>query len=49
MKLDSTIIGAIIIGAFVYQYNSDYQVCVRELDKMFSTENALRLCKNINR
>ncbi|MDC2971542.1 hypothetical protein OAY85_00475 [Gammaproteobacteria bacterium] len=35
MKLDPTIIGALIIGAsiiigvFVYQYNSDYKQCTR--------------------
>ena len=58
MKLDSTIISAliigasIIIGAFVYQYNSDYNVCVREQTKiwkdkrlMYPKENALRLCR----
>ena len=36
MKLDSTIIGALIIGAsvisavLIYQYNIDYRKCLRE-------------------
>ncbi len=59
MKLDSTIISAliigasIIIGAFVYQYYSDYNVCLREQTKVWerkgfrgaSIENALRYCR----
>ncbi|URQ72131.1 hypothetical protein M9C84_06470 [SAR86 cluster bacterium] len=63
MKLDPTIIGALIIGAsiilgaFVYQYYSDYNVCLREHTKAWertsfrgaSIENALRSCKDIKR
>ena len=49
MKLDSTIIGALIIGAsimigaFVYTYNSDYKMCVRE-----TTERKVKRNKNID-
>jgi len=60
MKLDSTIIGALIIGAsiiigvFVYQYNSDYNVCIREQTQIWKGHPnpkgvALRLCKDIKR
>ena len=60
MKLDPTIIGALIIGfsivlgAFVYQYYSDYNVCYREQKKVWEAKNfrgsnlretALRACR----
>lgn len=62
MKLDSTIIGALIIGAsliigaFVYTYNSDYKLCLRENQAAYerlgrvpdyAMTGALKQCKDI--
>ena len=64
MKLDSTIIGALIIGAsiiigvFVYQYNTDYRVCLRESQERWegtgrnpshARNTALVSCRDIKR
>ena len=63
MKLDSTVIGALIIGAsiiigvFVYQYNTDYRVCLREQQARwerndrspsYARSTALVACRDIN-
>ena len=51
MKLDSTIIGALIIGAsiiigvFVYQYNTDYKQCTRKAFNVYELDQ----CKKIGK